>query len=156
MPTIRAVLQVPPDSGTERAIAAHGSILGRLMAVGADFHVTDRKGYDVTTPGPGRAVFEPGAWMLFCRTGVWPVQPVDVRLLKPGDGLMGFTSGQDDDIYDAVLVLKYRPQMCGDSIRLVPDPAKVIPAGIAFGITYVTPPQLLAWKYVPARQLAAL
>lgn len=147
MPVIRTVFQVPqPDDPPEEALDVRNSIMDSLRAFDAAFVVTDAKGYSVITPGHGHVVFNPGAWMLFCGSGVYPVTPVPVARLNAGDGLLGFRSPRPADIWDAVMVLKYKPQISPTFVRLVPDPDRCRPAHIQFGVFYASPPQQTAWK----------
>lgn len=149
---IRTVFHIPDleHNSDESAYETHGAIAGSLLALKLDFTVTEQRGYQVATRHGGDVHFRPGDWMLFCATGVYPVTPVPAAQLQAGDGMLGFRSEHPADIWDAVMVLKYKPQICGTSIRLVPDPDRTGPDGLQFGIVYADPPQRTAWKYTPA------
>lgn len=146
---VRTALRVPPAGTPEIADAdGHGAILGTLMAIGATFKVTDARGYSLITGDDRPAtVFEPGDWMLFNASGVYPVTPVRVSTLKAGDGILGMVGGEEErNLYDAVMVLKYKPQKHGDVYRLVPDPARCYPEPYMFGTIYASPTTCSAWK----------
>lgn len=147
MPVIRAAYQVPdltaaPNCSTRTTRAA---IEGALTRLGCRFTVFPDGAFVVDTPNAGTVHFGPGQRMLFCRSGVYPVTPVPVETLRSGDGVLGFTTGRVEDIFDAVLVLKHQPQVCGSIVRLVPDPARCHPRPYLFGITYAMTRQP-AWK----------
>ena len=141
---IRAVYQVPDPDGPADYQAAHADIINALNALGYDFALR-RGGYMVDIPDAGTTYFAPAARMLFCGSGLYRVEPVRARMLKPGDGILGFASGRDRDIWDAVMVLKYRPQDCGGTVRLVPDPDRCHPKPYVFGVVYGAP-SLPVWK----------
>lgn len=151
MPPIRTVFHIPAleQQADESAFETHGAIAGTLSALGADFSVTQQRGYRVATRNSGVVTFRPGDWMLFCATGVYPVTPVPVARLEAGDGLLGFRSEHPADIWDGVMVLKHKPQICGSSVRLVPDPDRCSPATLLFGLVYADPAQRTAWKHTP-------
>lgn len=159
MPPIRAVHQVPDltnTSGNPTPHTTEKTITATLNRLRYHFDFTPADGYVVDTPNAGTTVFAPGERMLFCGSGLYRVEPVPVNTLQPGDGFLGFLGlarSDEANIFDAVFVLRHRPQLFGDDVRLIPDPDRCHPAPYVFGVTYATPADRLAWKHIPTTDL---
>lgn len=123
----------------------HGAIATALNLLNIKYTITPDLCYAVVTHG--RVVkFAPNDWMLFNLSGVYRVAPVHLTALNAGDYVVGLKSPYEADIWDAVMTLATKPQMCGGMIRLVPEPSGTYPSSYRMGVTYASPAERKAWK----------